>query len=228
MSRGCVCCLGCRSVWSADTQILLSRDGRSVVVEPYAPNIVRITLISTKTAALAAAGYGIVGTPSKSGWTQELDAEGYDVIRSGRMVIRVAPQNLPPPHAMPLDDLNDSLRDRYFGGGSHKNIHYDDAISIADASGKPLLTMRNWSMIPNQPGTASGNAASGQKADPGYRVSVAVFDFYLPVSTTTGWASISRVISTSVTSVLSAGTTTTQLAERLSASPSWCRAATTA
>ncbi len=136
---------GCRSVWSADTQILLSRDGRSVVVEPYAPNIVRITLSSTKTAALAAAGYGIVGTPSKSGWTQELDAEGYDVIRSGRNGHPSSPRRtcrlLTP---CPLDDLNDSLRDRYFGGGSHKNIHYDDAISM-DASGKPLLTMRNWS-----------------------------------------------------------------------------------
>ncbi|MGB6682035.1 MAG: TIM-barrel domain-containing protein, partial [Candidatus Acidiferrum sp.] len=130
---------------------------------------------STRTAAVATAGYGIVGTPSRSGWTQEQDAAGYDVIRSGRMIVRISPQNLEPPHAMPLDELNEALRDHYFGSDSHKNIHFDDTISITAASGKPLLTMRNWSMMPNQPVAPSGNAASGQNADPGYRVA-AVFD----------------------------------------------------
>jgi alpha-D-xyloside xylohydrolase len=166
---------GCRAAWSANTQILLSREGRSVVVEPYAPNIVRITLSSAKTAALAAAGYGFVGNPSTTDWTQEQDAAGYDVIRSNRMIVRVSPQNLPPPDAMPLDQLNESLREHYFGGGSHRNIHYDDTISITTASGKSLLTMRNWSMTPNWPASTSGSVAGGQKADPGYRVS-AVFD----------------------------------------------------
>jgi len=166
---------GCRAVWSADTQIVLSRQDRIVVLEPYAPNIIRITLSSEKTAALAAAGYGFVGTPSITGWTHEQDSGGYDVFRSGRMVIRVAPQNLPPPHAMLLDALNESLREHYFGGGPRRNDPYDDTISITTASGKPLLTMRNWFMIPNRPESSSGSAIGGQMADPGYRVS-ALFD----------------------------------------------------
>ncbi len=165
----------CRAAWCADAQIVLSHQGRSVVLEPYAPNIVRITLSSEKTAALAAAGYGFVGTPSITGWAHEQDSGGYDVIRSGRMVIRVAPQNLPPPHAMPLDALNESLREHYFGGGPRRNGPHDDTISITTASGKPLLTMRNWSMMPNRSAASSGSTESGQKADPGYRVS-AVFD----------------------------------------------------
>ncbi|MGA2170595.1 MAG: TIM-barrel domain-containing protein [Terracidiphilus sp.] len=165
----------CRAVWGADTQIVLTRQGRVVVLEPYAPNIVRITLSSEKTAALAAAGYGFVGTPSITGWAHEQDSGGIDVIRSGRMVIRVAPQNLPPPHAMPLDALNESLREHYFGGGPRRNGPYDDTISITTASGKALLTMRNWSMMPNRPAASSGSAEGGQNSDPGYRVA-AVFD----------------------------------------------------
>jgi len=166
---------GCRALWGADTQIVLSRQGRIVVLEPYAPNIVRITLSSEKTAALPTAGYGFVGTTSIKGWTHEQDPGGYDVIRSERMTIRVSPENLAPPHGMPLDALNQSLRDHYFGGGPRRNAPFDDTISITTASGKALLTMRRWMMFPNRPEESAGSPESGQNADPGYHVS-AVFD----------------------------------------------------
>jgi alpha-D-xyloside xylohydrolase len=166
----------CQAAWSADTQIVLSRQDRIVVLEPYAPNIVRITLSSEKTAALGSAGFGFVGTPSITGWTHEQDPSGYDVLRSGRMVIRVAPRDLPPPHGMPLDALNGSLREHYFGGGPRRSEPFNDMISITTASGKPLLTMRNWSMMANHPAAAAGSGQNtGQNADAGYRVG-AVFD----------------------------------------------------
>jgi len=167
--------LGCQAVWSSDAQLVLSRQGRTLVLEPYAPNIIRVTLSSDKSAALAATGFGFVGKPSATGWTPEQDSEGYEVFRSGRMVIRMAPDNLPLPHAMPLDDLNESLREHYFGGGPRRRELFNDTMWITSASGKPLLTMRNWSMMPNGPATSSGSAGSGQKTDPGYRVA-AVFD----------------------------------------------------
>ena len=53
---------------------VLDRESRTIVVEPYGPNIVRITLSSNKLAALAAPGYGISGTPSMTGWTQAQDS----------------------------------------------------------------------------------------------------------------------------------------------------------
>ncbi|MGH9589777.1 MAG: alpha-glucosidase, partial [Terracidiphilus sp.] len=168
--------LNCRSLWSADTQIVLTRPGRTVVVEPYAPNIVRITLSSDNSAAVAAPGYGFVGAPSMTGWTHERDSAGNDVIRSGRMVIRVAPENLPPPRRLPLDPLNESLRAHYFGGGPpSRNRSFNDSISIVTASGKPLLVMRSWAMFPNRPEGSSAPAENAQKSDPGYRVS-ATFD----------------------------------------------------
>jgi alpha-D-xyloside xylohydrolase len=165
----------CPPASGLDTQIVLSRHGGTIVLEPYAPNIIRITLSVEQTAGLRAPGYGFVATPSMDGWSHEQDSAGYDVIRSGRMVVRIAPQNLPPPHAMPLDALNRSLREQYFGGGSRLYAPYNDTISITTASGKPLLTMWNWSMMPNRPDASSGSAESGRNANSGYRVS-AVFD----------------------------------------------------
>ncbi len=156
------------------SRFMLERKDRTIVLEPYADNIVRITLSTEKPAALGAPGYGIVGTPSSAGWTQERDPDGNDVIRSGRLTIRVAPENLPPPHTFPLDALNQSLRDHYFGGGDGHGP-YNDIISVAASSGKPLLKLWRWSMVPNPAGAAPANMGDGAKEGPGYRVS-ATFD----------------------------------------------------
>ncbi|MFZ0743524.1 MAG: TIM-barrel domain-containing protein [Terracidiphilus sp.] len=150
----------------------LNRENRTIAVEPYGPNIVRITLSSEKPAALASPGYGITGKPSMAGWTETQESDGYEVIRSGQMIVRIAPQDLSVPHRMPLDALNGSLRQRYFGGGSrHAHEPYNDTISITTSSGKPLLTMRRWFMFPNQPEAASAGVNNEEKADLGYRVS---------------------------------------------------------
>ena len=155
---------------------VLDRENRTIVVQPYGPNIVRITLSSNKPAAQAAPGYGISGTPSMTGWTQTQDSDGYDVIRSGRMIVRITPQGLSKPEHLPLDALNASLREHYFGGRP-ANGHgpYDDAISVTTESGEPLLTMRRWIMFPNRPEAATANASHEHEADPGDRVS-ATFD----------------------------------------------------
>lgn len=165
----------CRALWGADTPVVLPRAHSTVVLEPYAPNIVRITLSVDPKAAMAAPGYGFIATPSMAGWTHEQDSSGYDVVRSERLIVRIAPQNLPPPRHMPLDELNQSLRDHYFGGGPRGIGHFDDAISITTASGKPLLNLRGWSMFPVRPDASSGSAEAVQDGDRGYRVS-AIFD----------------------------------------------------
>ena len=82
---------GGRTLRGAEKRIILSREGRTLVLEPYAPNIIRITMSSEKTSALAAAGYGFVGEPAMTGWTQDHDSSGYDIIRSGRMIVHVSP-----------------------------------------------------------------------------------------------------------------------------------------
>jgi len=111
--------LGFIAVSSAAAQdeagkFVLVRENRTIAIEPYGPGIVRVTLSGEKPAALGAPGYGIVGTPSMTGWTHKRDSEGYDVIRSGQLTVRIASQNLPGPHHFPLDSVNQSLRDIYF------------------------------------------------------------------------------------------------------------------
>jgi alpha-glucosidase/alpha-D-xyloside xylohydrolase len=168
--------IGSVNVLAQDNRFVLDRDGRTIVLEPYAPNILRVTFSKTKANATTAPGYGFVGTPSMTGWSHEQDSAQDDVFRSGQLVVHVSPGHLAPsllPHPMQLDDLNQTLREHYFGGSS-SNGPNDDSISITTASGKVLLTMRNWSMFPNPSEPAARNAEK-QENDPGYRVS-ATFD----------------------------------------------------
>jgi alpha-D-xyloside xylohydrolase len=145
--------------------LVLNRESGTIVLEPYAPNIIRVTLSKEKASAIAPPGYGIIGKPSIQGWTHEQDASGDEVYRSGRLVVHVNPDHLAEaqlPHHLPLDPLNQQLRAQYFGGGNPRNRPNHDTISIATPAGKVLLTLRNWTMVPNQPSHAApaGDAGS--------------------------------------------------------------------
>ena len=134
-----------------DSGMVVERDGNTIVLEPYAPNIVRVTMSKNRADATGTAGIGFVGTPSMKGWTHDQAPDGGDVFRSGRLVVHISPDHqdkalLPKP--MPLDDLNQSLRDHYFGGGPRRGPN-QDAISVTTPSGQMLLHMRSWFMIPN-------------------------------------------------------------------------------
>ena len=147
--------------WAARAQagpLVLERKGRVISLEPYAPNILRVTMSTDKAAATAAPGYGFVATPFADGWTHERDAGGDDVFRSARMVVRVAPGDRPPeklPRPMPLDSLNRQLREPYFGGGSTEYAPHHDALLVTTADGKMLLHMRTWTMAPESVGSSA-------------------------------------------------------------------------
>lgn len=142
------------------SSIVLERTGRVISLEPYAPNIIRVTMSTDKSAATGAPGYGFVAKPSADGWTHERDAEGYDVFRSAQMVVRVAPGDLPNeklPQRMPLDELNHQLRKHYFGGDNSHGPH-NDALLVTTPEGKMLLHMRMWMMSPESPEVAQADA----------------------------------------------------------------------
>ena len=153
--------------------LVLERDGRVISLVPYAPNIVRVTMSTSKAAATAAPGYGIVANPSAEGWTHERDGEGYDVFRSQQLSIRVAPGDLSKdklPQPMPLDELNLQLRNKFFPQVENPHAPHNDALSVTTADGKMLLHMRTWTMTPE-----SAEVAKEDAADHGYTVS-AQFD----------------------------------------------------
>ena len=141
--------------------LVLEREGRTISLEPYAPNILRVTMSSDRAAATNAPGYGFVAKPSAGGWTHERDSEGYDVYRSARIVARLAPDNLPKeklPQAMQLDPLNQQLREQYFGGDNGRHRPHNDALLVTAADGKTLLQMRTWVMLPERAEVAQTDA----------------------------------------------------------------------
>jgi alpha-D-xyloside xylohydrolase len=141
----------------------ITRNDRTILIEPYGPAIVRVSISRASDQAIASPGYGFVASPSTDGWTKDKTADGVEVFRSARITVRLAPTDMPAPRPMPLDILNEALRKPYFGGGSAAPP--TDTLSIATVSGKTLLTMQRWTMTPNPPGGS----------DPGYRVA-ATFD----------------------------------------------------
>ncbi len=174
--------LACGSMASLaqNSATVLDREGSTVAIEPYAPNIVRVTLSLESAQATARPGYGIIGTASAAGWSHRLEPNGDDVFRSNRMVIRLSPnheKSAEQPRPMPLDALNRSLREHYFNSGNPdpRFEPHSNAVAISTPEGKNLLTLERWSMVPNR-GHATGAEGNPPPAE-GYRVG-AVFDAF--------------------------------------------------
>jgi alpha-D-xyloside xylohydrolase len=126
-------------------QLSLSRGGATVLVEPYAPNIVRVSLSLQREDALAGPGFGISAKAAVQGWVVENTASG-DVMRSARMVVTVAPDGI---KHEPTGTQADIAK---FFNGSTPGV----GISIATPDGTSLLKMNGWQMsVPNH---KDGNA----------------------------------------------------------------------
>src|SRR5271154_2500728 len=131
-----------------ETRVVLDRGDSTIVLEPYAPNIIRVTLSLLRQPALAPPGYGFTGAPSATGWSHQQTEQG-DTYRSGRMSVTVA-VNRPGKHA-PLPTQLDIAK--YFNG-SAPGAH----ITFSTTEGTRLLDMQGWAMaVPNhKDGTAGG------------------------------------------------------------------------
>jgi alpha-D-xyloside xylohydrolase len=126
-------------------QLSLTRDNATVLVQPYAPNIVRVSISLRRDDALAAPGYGLTATPLPAGWTVNSDATG-DVLRSSRMIVTVSPQG---PKWVPTGTSADIAR---FFNGSTPGV----GLSITTTDGEQLVRMQGWQMsVPNH---KDGNA----------------------------------------------------------------------
>ncbi|MGD0646611.1 MAG: TIM-barrel domain-containing protein [Acidobacteriaceae bacterium] len=147
-----VCLVSAAALGAGAQQLTLQRGAATVVVEAYAPNIVRVTMSLDKARALGAAGYGIVARPQSDGWTAESGASG-DVLKSSRMVVEVAPQ--PKPYTGKLPDT------AKFFQGSTPYV----GLTIKTPEGATLVDMRGWEMsVPNY---KDGNHAILNERRPG-------------------------------------------------------------
>lgn len=124
---------------AAQSQLVLDHAGSTIALEPYAPNIIRVTLSLQKDQALAAPGFGFIAQPAAEGWSRQ-HTDAADIYQSSRMIVRVDASH--PGGALPR-----TIRDisKYFNG-STPGAH----ITITTLTGKKLLEMTGWSMsVPN-------------------------------------------------------------------------------
>jgi alpha-D-xyloside xylohydrolase len=129
----------------ASAQLNLSRGGATVLIEPYAPNIVRVSLSLRRDDALAGPGYGISAVASGAGWVAEKDKSG-DVLRSSRIVVTVSPEGGKWVATGTQADI------AKFFNGSTPGV----GLSIKTTEGTSLVEMRGWQMsVPNH---KDGNA----------------------------------------------------------------------
>ena len=117
----------------AEPMALLDRHGSRVAIEPYAPNIVRVTIALDKALAQAAPGPGPIAKSDATGWTHSNKA-GADIFRSSALTLTVDPQ--PWPKAP-------TQMERYFAPSLPPV-----SLSVRDAGGKLLTRMTGWEMAP--------------------------------------------------------------------------------
>jgi alpha-D-xyloside xylohydrolase len=118
----------------ADPLATLDRHGSLVAVEPYAPNIVRVTIALDPDHASGKPGYGISGTADATGWRHSTSAAG-DVFASSQLTLTVDAQ--PWPKAP-------TQMQRYFAPSLPPV-----SLSIRTSDGK-TVAMRGWSMAPHE------------------------------------------------------------------------------
>ncbi|MGH9353970.1 MAG: TIM-barrel domain-containing protein [Terriglobia bacterium] len=129
------------------SQVVLTHGRETIVLEPYAPNIIRINLSFSKSDATAPPGYGFIATPSAEGWTYQHTSQG-DVYRSSRLIVDVPvihEQPRRPPWLVnkPVSSQSTATHSKpplRFYGPTH--------ITISTPEGKKLLDLTGWSMTP--------------------------------------------------------------------------------
>ncbi|RZL84057.1 MAG: alpha-glucosidase, partial [Sphingomonas sp.] len=112
----------------------VDRNGSLVAIEPYAPNIVRVTIALDRDEVTAAPGPGPNAKPDATGWSHRTDASG-DVFASSALSITVDAK--PWPKAP-------SQMERYFAP-SLPGV----GITIKRADGSALAEMTGWEMAPH-------------------------------------------------------------------------------
>jgi alpha-D-xyloside xylohydrolase len=155
---GFALCSTASSAQGPSQRLELDRKGSTIVLEPYAPNIIRVTLSLNPEPAKAAPGVGIIGTPDAAGWTAS-QTEAADVYKSDRIIATVQ-SNTPRRKYAPVQSQVDIGK---FFGGSVPGAH----ITITTPDGKKLLEMSGWAQaIPNHKDGTAGLLADFRPTDP--------------------------------------------------------------
>jgi alpha-D-xyloside xylohydrolase len=138
------------SAQAQDPKIVIPRGDSTIVFEPYAPNVVRVTLSLDKEEAAAGPGYGIVAKPAPTGWSYAEGDDG-DTYRSSRMVVTLLgghnnshSSKASAPEPTNVQKTQASIAKFFNGSAPWADIRF------ATPEGKLLLEMNGWQMsVPN-------------------------------------------------------------------------------
>jgi len=112
----------------------VDRNGSLVAIEPYAPNVVRVTIALDHDLSDSAPGYGITAKSDATGWKHTSSASG-DTFSSGAVNLTVKAEPWP---SAP------SQMARYFFSAIPPV-----SVEIKGADGTPIVTMGGWDMAPH-------------------------------------------------------------------------------
>jgi alpha-D-xyloside xylohydrolase len=133
-----ICALG-DTAHASDGKLLLHRGNSTIVLEPYAPNIVRVTLSLREEKAISAPGYGLLAKPEASGW-QHRETDSGDEYSSSRLTVTVAADRKGGPPPLTVIDIA-----KFFNGSTP-----GANVLFKTSEGKKLLEMNGWWMsVPN-------------------------------------------------------------------------------
>jgi alpha-D-xyloside xylohydrolase len=150
----------------AGSRLELDRKGETIVLEPYAPNILRVTMSLQHGPAVGEPGYGVVAEPDARGWSKGA-TEHEDVFQSSHIIAKVEREGKPA--SPPLQTMIDISK---FFGGSTPGAH----ITFSTPDGKKLLELTGWAQaVPNhKDGTAALNN-DRRESDPAFYTVGATF-----------------------------------------------------
>jgi alpha-D-xyloside xylohydrolase len=165
-----ICCFAFSSVFALaqtpSSQLIIPHAGATIVLEPYAPNILRVTLSLQREPALAAPGYGIIAAPAAAGWSAS-QSDQADVYQSSRIVAtvdRVHPRTSPPIQTQV--DIG-----KFFDGSTH-GAH----ITLRTPEGKKLIELTGWAQaVPNHKDGTADVARDRRSTDPPFYIVGATF-----------------------------------------------------
>src|SRR5579863_7603829 len=110
---GCALTAGGLQAQASSQRLELDKKGETIVLEPYAPNILRVTLSLQHDPAVGKPGYGFVGSPDAAGWSART-TDRADVYQSSRIVATVErPDTNPKPRLQTEVDIA-----KYFNGSA--------------------------------------------------------------------------------------------------------------
>jgi alpha-D-xyloside xylohydrolase len=149
-----------------DGRVVMVKDHTTLMLQPFAPNIIRVSISRLKADALAPPGYGIIARPDARGWRLERTARG-ETYRSAQLAVTLLG---PPRHHGP--HLRGQRRiGEYFsstGGEPYGNVR----LKFRLPGGRTLVRLESWFMYTPSRGAGDAEVLQDRRPSdpPFYRV----------------------------------------------------------